>query len=728
MVLTMKENKSKIKIYLTLLTILITGFTIYFNSLEVPFYFDDHGNIEHPSLKLDKLTLKKVKESLFEGLLKNRPISNFSFALNYYFHEYRVQGYHLVNIIIHILTASFLYLLLLNLLSIKNCNIKCRQSNYIAFFTALIWLAHPLGTQSVTYIVQRMNSMAVMFYILSLLLFVICRKNISEKKEDRNYSFITVCLVGFLLAAAFAMGSKELSATIPIMWFLIEWYFFQDLDIKWLRKSVPYLAALGIIIFLIAWCYTDGKIIQRTMQGYGGRYFTLEERLYTQLRVVVYYLSLIFYPQPDRLALDYDFPISTSLFQPINTLWSAIFLLCLLIISFITAKKDKIISFFIIWFFVGLIIESTIVPLELVYEHRTYMPSMAIIFAVIYLTCRLFKNIKPIFYLNTAILFSIIILFCSWTIQRNKVWQNPVAFWASNLKNHPNNPRCNCSMGNAFFHAGKFDKAEQFYIRAAELDPGGMPVSLSNIGQIYFDKGDLSTAIYYLEKAHSLAENDIPINMKLACYYSLNGDNDNAIKMYESVYEQEPEYSKINMALGELYLKAGKVEKALSMFNKAYPKQQDNVELLLNIARANFYLGNFDKAIKAFEDVIKNDDDNLSAYYNLAVIYSQKGELDKAMLNYAKANFIQTSMIPVSYNYGNLLLKNGELRKAEEAYRKMLEILPVLANTYNNLGLVYLESEEKEKSRFCFERALQINPDHKTAKRNLSLLDRDNSQ
>ncbi len=160
------------KYILILLLFVILGFGIYSNTLEAPFIFDDTIGIQdNPHIRMTKLTFKEIGKAGFKSS-SSRPIAFITFALNYYFHQYNLTGYHVVNITIHILTGFFLYLFIKATLSMPLLRPKYDYPDLIAFFTALVWLVHPVHTQSVTYIVQRLNSMAAMFFVLSLLLYV----------------------------------------------------------------------------------------------------------------------------------------------------------------------------------------------------------------------------------------------------------------------------------------------------------------------------------------------------------------------------------------------------------------------------------------------------------------------------------------------------------------------------------------------------------------------------
>ena len=217
------------------------GIILYSNTFQAPFIFDDTYNItDNPHIRLKSLSFKEIADAGFKGRLSTRPLAKISFALNYYFHQYDLFGFHLVNIIIHILTGFFLFLFLSKTLETALASSQknlCSQDTanrpsapelilMVSFFSALIWLVHPVQIQSVTYIVQRMNSMAAMFYILSMLLYVYGRRCQRERRPEqtRQAGHAWPWFAGSVAAGLMALASKEISLTLPFFIFLYEWY------------------------------------------------------------------------------------------------------------------------------------------------------------------------------------------------------------------------------------------------------------------------------------------------------------------------------------------------------------------------------------------------------------------------------------------------------------------------------------------------------------------------
>jgi hypothetical protein len=339
---------------LVLLTVIIYGGT-----LNHSFHLDDGSNISSNKLiQISNLSIDELVKAGFESFNRKRPVANISFALNYYFHGLDVKGYHIVNIIIHLFAGIVLYYFVKITLSIRLARDKFDETWFIPFFTALIWLVHPLHTQSVTYIVQRMNSMASMFFIMAMLFYV--KGRLTPERVKKVLFFI----ISFV-AAILAFGSKQNTATLPLFILLYEWYFFQDLRIKISRKQFFLVAALGGTFAFIFYYYLGSSPFERLFfPGYGGRPFTMPQRLLTQPRVVLHYISLLLYPEPSRLNLDYDFPLSYTLFSPATTFFSILVIIGLLGMAIYTAKENRLYSFCILWFLGNLVIESSTIPLE----------------------------------------------------------------------------------------------------------------------------------------------------------------------------------------------------------------------------------------------------------------------------------------------------------------------------------------------------------------------------
>jgi len=353
---------------------LIVGvaFIAYSNTFDVPFQFDDRPNIlNNPNVQIKVFTWDRL-----EQFIKNtykvsiRVFSYFTLALNYYFGEFDVFGYHLVNFFIHIATGMLLYWFLILTFHLPSLRERYGPISYkIALLASLVFISHPIQTQAVTYIVQRMASMAGMFYLLSMTLYI--------KGRSASGPFQLFYFVGVGLSYLLGVFSKENVAILPLFIALYEFYFFQNLDLSprgkkvvfWLVGTLLILGVFGLVLW-------GPRYYNEIVEGYKIRNFTLEERVLTQVRDVLYYVTLLVFPHPSRLNLDYDFLISKTILDPPTTLISILIIAGLIGYSIWIAKRKPVLSYFILWYFGNLVIESSIFPLEMVYEHRLYLPAV----------------------------------------------------------------------------------------------------------------------------------------------------------------------------------------------------------------------------------------------------------------------------------------------------------------------------------------------------------------
>jgi hypothetical protein len=223
-----------------------------------------------------------------------------------------------------------------------------------------------------------MASMAGMFYLLAMVLYI---------KGRLSTGGVRFCyFAGTVLSYLFGVFSKENAAILPLFIALYEFYFFQNLDLSPKgRKVIISLAAGLLILGAFGFLIWGERYIQVIREGYAYCTFTMQERVLTQFRVVVYYLTLLIYPHPSRLNLDYDFSISKTILDPPTTLISLLIIAGLVGYSIWTARKRPMISFCILWYFGNLVIESSVFPLEIAFEHRLYLPAVGpfIIFSLL---------------------------------------------------------------------------------------------------------------------------------------------------------------------------------------------------------------------------------------------------------------------------------------------------------------------------------------------------------
>lgn len=528
-------------LFLKVIFLVLTTIALYAPTLNHAFHLDDQVNIWGNSyIQISSLSVDKLIKAGFESPNYKRPVANISFALNYYFNGLKVSGFHIVNILIHALTGIILFYFVKITIGLPLFKDRFAEARLVPFFTALIWLLHPLHTQSVTYIVQRMNSMAAMFFILSILFYVKARLT---PERVKIILFFTISFI----AGVLAFGSKQNTATLPFFILLYEFYFFQDLRLKISRHQFIWIAALGCLFGFVLYFFLGSSPLSKLFPDYGGRPFSMAERLLTQPRVVLHYISLLIYPAPGRLNLDYDFPLSYSLLSPPTTLIAILVIVGMLGFAIYAARKKRLYSFCILWFLGNLVIESSTIPLEIIYEHRTYLPSMMAIFLLVIL---FHQGVKYKHVLFTCLV-SVALFFSIGTYSRNKVWQDDLTLYADNYKKSPNKARVNQNYGGVLLYASRVEEAIPVLQKAINLykeqvkfqknvNPRKTSDYLSNLANAYRVNEEYNKAIYYYNKALEEYYSSARIHYPLGLCYAKIGRLEEAIYHYKEAIRLAP--------------------------------------------------------------------------------------------------------------------------------------------------------------------------------------------
>jgi len=496
-------SKTQKIIFLSSLLLIIV---IYANTLKVPFYFDDLAVISK-KLKVDNFSSKELYNVSINGLAKNRPISNLTLALNYNLSK-NPLFFHLVNISIHILCFLFVFLFIKELLTLPSVPQRYKRNSInIALVSSAFWALHPLQTQAVTYIVQRMTSLCTLFFLMSLYFYLRARNS------KRLYFYF---LSGF--SFLFALGSKEISATLPIFIILIEWIFFRT-DMK----KLLIIVLITIIISLSAsYLFMQGQLkgtVHSLLQNkYSNRDYLITERLMTQPRVIAHYISLTLFPFYTRYVLDYGFNPSRSLISPISTLFSLIFVLVTVFMAFLTLKKNTILSFCIFSFWLGHSIEGSIFNLEIAFEHRMYMPSIFLILSIIAISFDFAGRIKIKKKYLTIFSGVLIIYLGINTHLRNDLWRDKIKFYSHNIKKTPHNWRPYHNLGTSYATKGEYNKAIDSYFKALSIKKH-IDITYFGIAECYYFTKDYQKAIPFFLKALQMEKTSREIYLHLSTSY-----------------------------------------------------------------------------------------------------------------------------------------------------------------------------------------------------------------
>lgn len=471
----------------------------YHNVINGPFLFDDFNNIvNNPSIRIDALDAEGFSRVFSdEHPTRNRPVANLSFALNYLVGGEDPAGYHLVNILIHILAALALFRLFH--LYLRETAHEGITAISLAFGASLLWALNPMQTNAVTYIVQRMTSLCSLFMVLSLLMYFQGR-SLSVRQDGSRYGTrIRVFFVLGLLSWCAALLTKEIAVILPVIVLVHEWFFFGGSSLAAVKKNRwPYLL-LATVPAVLALLHIGPEMLADLFDGYDSRDFTMIERLLTESRVVVQYLSLFLAPLPSRLTLYYDYPLSHSLFSPPSTFFSIIMIALLLAGSVLYARRYVLIAFGVLWTLIALVVESTVLPLEIIFEHRFYFPSMGFSLALVYAGYRVLHHLRAKAVLLPLLLVLMGAAMGTLTYVRNETWKDEIDFNVDSVAKAPFSVRSNVGLALAYLHAGEWEKGREWLEKAYELDREDVVV-LSNLFQFHSSFNARERASAYLSE------------------------------------------------------------------------------------------------------------------------------------------------------------------------------------------------------------------------------------
>lgn len=403
---------------------------VYSNTFTGEFHFDDYNIlIDNDSQLIDSLT---------DIPLTNRVVVFFSFALNYAVHGLDVFGYHIVNTFVHIFASVLVWFIVLKTTQTPFMKkTPLAEHRYIlALFAALFFAVHPLQTQAVTYIVQRFASMATLWYLATLALYIQGRFLIAEQKKLPAGGMF----LGAGITALLAFFSKEVTFTLPAALFLYEYAFFSKLTKKTLLVGIPLLAIIfgGMAFFALQ--HDIGVIFSDTLT-FDYIPISWNEYFFTQWSVVLHYFRLVLIPFGQNL--DYDYLLISSPFHPLALVSLGTLLLILAWAVMLWRRQQRFLAFGILWVFLTLSIESSIFPLaDLVMEHRMYLPFLGVAMVVVgsLLSLPAFSTPKGRHYV-IASLIGAIVIFGSITYTRNAVWQTDISLWTDVIRKSPNKIR-----------------------------------------------------------------------------------------------------------------------------------------------------------------------------------------------------------------------------------------------------------------------------------------------
>jgi tetratricopeptide (TPR) repeat protein len=605
----------------------------YSNSFDAGWQYDDFGNILHnPGVQMTELTWPQIVRALNAGMdyqIISRPLAYLSFALNYRFGQTEVFGYHLVNFIIHWLTAVCLFLFVRDTLRLPIFNGRYKtRAAIIAWLTAVLWAIHPIQVTAVTYIVQRMASMAGLFYILSMYLYLLGRR-----VQSRGGQIAALCMSA--IAALGAMLIKENTVLLILAIVLYEAMLLKSFRWPNARRTL-FLAVLAVILIsLIGLLYTDPTTL---LEPYANRPFSKFERLLTQPRVLFLYLSLLAVPMTSRMTILHDVTISHSLVDPWTTLlaiggWCGVLVLC---VRFY--RQYPLMSFCALFFLLNHSIEGSIFNLELAYEHRNYIPSMLLLVPVALAVIRASARFHYHALLYSAVWLAtacVIISFGYTTFSYNRIFSSELSLWQHAVRRAPLLSLSHNNLGNVYWGMGLRELALEEFQRAHSLD---RYFNLPHKGLVYhnlglhaaYEKRDYARALDRFQSAKAFFVGNPKIWYQTARMHTALGDYTAASAELAEAISYWPENADLYYLSGLVHVRQGRCMEALISAGKAVAIDPGHLEALTVLGQSHHCQGNRVMAIDYWRRFVAQEPRNLFGILALIELYDLEGHRDGA--------------------------------------------------------------------------------------------------
>lgn len=650
--------------------IALVSIVIYYNSLNAPFIFDSiYKIVQNPDIR----ELNNIKTKLIYRYDKahktpnrndpSRPLTYLTFTLNYHFGQLNTFGYHLFNILIHIFNSILIFLLTKKILFYT----YKEATDIFPLFVALLFAAHPVNTNVVTYIFARSGSLATMFYFLSLLFFI---KTFEGKKRVYIFSLL-FCVLSFL--------SKPIAVTFPAIVLIFDYIFLADYKIQRIIEKkyyhIPFWAILiGYLLFRYFYLGGIGDIETNVSTE-----ISRSAYLITQTNIIVRYLKLLIIPI--GFSIDHSINLAKTIFE--FRILLPIFLIAgMFLLTWRSYKKktgwSKINIFCVLWFFITLSPTSSFFPTtSYMDEKRMYLSGFGVYLPIVLLyfwvfcrgiTCS--KKSKQILLCLMAVHISFLGI-TTW--KRNNLYNKPLYLWQDAVSKYPTNARAHANLGFLYQKQKEYSKAIREYNKALEINPKYSEV-YNHLGVIYYINKDYRRAIQEFKKEIEINPENAKTHNKLASLHYYLNEYDKAIQEYQKAVKINPNYTEAHKNLGFLYQKRGEYNKAIREYNKVLEMKPKYPEVHNHLGAIYYANKDFNMAIQEYEKAIELNPNYAEAYNGLGAVFFAIEEYENAIWHCKKAIELNPSYVDAYNNLGILLYHKKEYRKALEVFKTALKL------------------------------------------------------
>lgn len=460
---TTDQNSSGKAPVISLILVMLVAAALYWPGLHGSYLFDDYPNIvENKDLQIHMLSVPDLARAALASPASEfkRPLASLSFAMNYFLTGLDPFWMKLTNLLIHLLNGALVYALALALIRTARDATsmhQARDARWIALWIAAAWLLLPINLTAVLYVVQRMESLANIFVLLGLLGYVHAR----QRMQQDGHGFIAA-IGALVLGSGIGLMSKETAVMTPLYAALIEWTLFNARSHQQRRdyRIVGLFFILLVVPLVIGLIWQVPRILNSGT--WTTRNFDLPQRLMTEARVVVDYISWTVLPTPQALSFYHDdYPVSTGWLNPASTLLCALMLSMITLLIIAIRKRAPLIALGLALFLGAQLLTATILPLELVYEHRNYFASFGLMLALIPLLAANAEQL-PASAIRYVLLGGLFSLWSVTTLSTAAAWGSPLNLSLTLAERAPNSPRAQYGLGYTYIVLSNYDPKSPF--------------------------------------------------------------------------------------------------------------------------------------------------------------------------------------------------------------------------------------------------------------------------
>jgi len=676
----------------------------YHGTLRDPFVFDDITAIpENPSIRALWPLWGTLAAPATATTVAGRPVANLTLALNYARGGTDPFGYHALNILVHVLSCLALFGVIRRTLVLPPLEKRFGGDAFsLALLAALIWGLHPLQTEAVTYVVQRVESMAGLFYLVCLYCFL--RSTQAARPLGWRIATVLSCLVG--------MGTKEVMATAPVALFLFDRTFLAgSFTGAWRQRR-------GLYLCLAATWVPMALLVASTGFSRGGSagFGSASPWAYwlTQFGALSRYLRLAVWPHPQ--VFDYG---TRLVHRPGEAALAALLVLALGGATLAALKARPALGFLGAWFFL-ILAPSSLVPVatQTMAEHRMYLPLAAVSVALVAGAYALGGR-RSVIPLAVAAL-----LLAALSARRNEVYRSALSLWSDTAAKVPGSARAHNNLGLELFRAGKDGDAIAQYQISLGIEPGDQGTH-SNLGNALDRAGRTREAIVEYQAALRIQPDFAPALYNLAKALHGEGRIAESITSYEAVLKIQPDYADAYNGLGEALERApGRTAEAIDRYQQAIRINYDFPQAHYNLGAALERAGRATDAVTEYQEALRLQPDFPEASDNLGVLLCATGSLAEGMDLFEDALRAKPDFAKAHFDLANALVQSGRVPEAIHHLQEALRIEPDMVEANNNLGMILCRSGHIPEGLAHIEAAIRAKPDFAPAHflRGLALL------